>query len=114
MKITITEPEIEAAIRAYLQETITAEIGDIDFTATRGESGVTAEINVSTGEEAPAKPKRKAPQKKPKVEKAEAPSPEVDAEPADEPVSDDEAEAAALLADNKEAKEPSGSKSLFT
>lgn len=49
MKITIGQSEIEAAVKTYILSIMTLAEGaniDVDFSATRGPDGLTANINV--------------------------------------------------------------------
>ena len=49
MKLIITQPEIEAIVRAHVEATVSLREGadmKIDFTATRSEDGITATIDI--------------------------------------------------------------------
>lgn len=49
MKLIITQPEIEAIVRAHVENTVQLREGSdmkIDFTATRSEDGITATIDI--------------------------------------------------------------------
>lgn len=49
MKLIITQPEIEAIVRAHVEATVQLREGadmDIEFTATRSDDGITATINI--------------------------------------------------------------------
>lgn len=50
MKLILTQVEIEAAIRGYITNMVTVKDGttmDIEFTATRGENGLTASVDIN-------------------------------------------------------------------
>lgn len=134
MKLIITQPEIEAIVRAYVTDTVQLREDaamDIEFTATRSEDGITATINIPymgvTGipaiaeaseavTPAPAKAPRTVRQNKPAQEATqEAASDEAAEDPATEVVAVqpfiEEAEAAAETV--VEARAPAGS-SLFS
>lgn len=60
MKITIVQREIEDAIRAYIHSQITVNEGmeiTMDFTATRGDDGLIAAIDISPAKEPEPAPK---------------------------------------------------------
>ena len=49
MQITFKQPELEEAIRDYVSKCgITGAVGEISFTAGRGDSGVTTEVEVAS------------------------------------------------------------------
>ena len=95
MQITLTQPEIETALRNYLNQLMTLNEGtsfDIEFTSGRKENGTSATIDIQQT----ATPKASAPVAAPVTRTAAAPEPveEVAEEqapeaPAEEPVAEE-------------------------
>lgn len=104
MKITIVQREIEEAVRSYIHSQIAVKEGmeiTMDFTATRGEDGLTAAIDISPAKTAePAKATRTpraatvsaAPRQVAPQAAAPAPASVTEVEPAPEPDESEEVE----------------------
>lgn len=58
MKFTLTEAELKAAVSNYVKDFIKGEVVDIDFKATRGNDGTTAEVDLALPGEAAQAPKQ--------------------------------------------------------
>lgn len=98
MQVTLTQPEIEQALKNFINEQINIKEGmeiNIDIRATRGADGTTAIIDIvpaGSNTQAPAAPvKAVKAETKPAV-KEETPKPEVKAEKAATVVADAKAE----------------------
>lgn len=120
MRLTLNQPEIEQAVRDYLEaQGFSRDIGAIDFTAGRGTTGLYAEINFEMGAAEPASPANVT-----SIATANDKAPDPVAEPATEevPVSEEVttdipaeeiAEAAELVADAAQ-EDDANKKSLFS
>lgn len=90
MKITIVQREIEEAVRDYINKQIAVQEGmeiTMDFTATRGDDGLTAAIDISPAAPAPvagAAPTRRVQVRTPRPVAVETASEPKAAEPAAE------------------------------
>lgn len=113
MEITIHQSEIEQAVRQYLNSILviadTADVG-IEFVATRGEKGLTAQITVTTGSEEKIEPPKGPVKRAAKVVVPEPEEKEEESTPFDDQVEEVEE---VDTTEESEGKDETPRKSLF-